>query len=88
MKYVNADVVFPEELLKEIRKYVKGGLVYIPSPEGDRKKWGENSGSRAYMVERNDGIRRAFAAGETLDQLSDHYCLSPESIKKIVYAKK
>lgn len=49
MKYINADIILPEELLKEVQKYVQGGMVYIPKPEGLRKKWGENSGSRVYL---------------------------------------
>jgi hypothetical protein len=88
MKYVNADIIFPEELLKEIQKYIHGGMVYVPKPQGFRKKWGENSGSRKYLNARNDEIRRKFADGETIDQLSDQFCLSYDSIKKIVYSKK
>ena len=48
MKYINADIILPEELLKEVQKYVQGGMVYIPKPEGLRKKWGENS-RRVYL---------------------------------------
>jgi hypothetical protein len=39
MKYVNADNIFPEELLQEIQKYIHGRMVYVPTPEGQRKKW-------------------------------------------------
>ncbi|WP_200893524.1 hypothetical protein [Paenibacillus terrae] len=48
MKYVNAVIIFPEELLREIQKYVHGEMVYVPTPRGLRKKWGENTGSRKY----------------------------------------
>jgi len=88
MKYVNADVILPEDLLKEVQKYVQGGMIYIPTPERSRKKWGENSGSRIYLKQRNDEIRRNFAAGANIDQLSDQFFLSSDSIKKIVYSKK
>ncbi|MGW8825063.1 CD3324 family protein [Paenibacillus lautus] len=87
MKYINADIILPEELLKEVQKYVQGGMVYIPKPEGLRKKWGENSGSRVYLKKRNLEIRQLFASGATIDQLSSQYCLSGDSIKKIVYTK-
>ncbi|WP_127594116.1 CD3324 family protein [Paenibacillus lautus] len=87
MKYINADIILPEELLKEVQKYVQGGMVYIPKPEGLRKKWGENSGSRVYLKKRNLEIRRLFASGATIDQLSSQFCLSCDSIKKIVYTK-
>ncbi|ANA82085.1 hypothetical protein PVOR_13804 [Paenibacillus vortex V453] len=87
MKYINADIILPEELLKEVQKYVQGGMVYIPKPEGLRKKWGENSGSRVYLKTRNLEIRQKFASGTTIDELSSQFCLSCDSIKKIVYTK-
>lgn len=88
MKYVNADLIFPEELLKEVQKYIPGGIVYIPKPNASKKKWGEQSGARAYLNHRNEQIRRMFADGLTISQLSEHYSLSCDSIKKIVYNKK
>lgn len=44
MKYVNADHVFPEALIRDIQKYIQSGLVYIPTPKSLHKKWGENTG--------------------------------------------
>ncbi|MBM7566856.1 CD3324 family protein [Paenibacillus sacheonensis] len=88
MKYVNADIILPEELLKEVQKYVQGGMLYIPTPERARKKWGENSGGRSYLSQRNDEIRKHFTGGANIVQLSDQFCLSCDSIKKIVYSKK
>ncbi|MFJ2043880.1 MULTISPECIES: CD3324 family protein [unclassified Paenibacillus] len=74
-------------LLNEIQKYMNGGLVYIPKSKGLRKKWGENSGSRKILNLRNDEIRQKFLDGDTIDQLSDRFCLSSDTIKKIVYTK-
>ncbi|WP_342481606.1 CD3324 family protein [Paenibacillus sp. FSL L8-0340] len=88
MKYVNADVILPEVLLKEIQKYIHGGMLYIPKPEGVRKKWGENSGSRRYLIARNNEIREQHAGGATARELSEQFCLSYDSIKKIIYCKK
>jgi len=88
MKYVNAEIIFPEELLLEIQKYIYGGMVYVPNPEGVRKKWGENSGNRHDLNQRNKKIRLSFSEGATINQLSDRFCLSYDSIKKIVYSKK
>lgn len=87
MKYVNADVILPEKLLKEIQQYISGGMLYVPKPEGTRKAWGASSGSRQYLKQRNDQIRQAFAQGATIDQLSEQFYLSYDSIKKIVYSK-
>jgi Mor family transcriptional regulator len=88
MKYIKAHSIFPEDLLKEIQKYVQGELVYIPNPEGVRKKWGEKSGYNKILSQRNDQIYKKFREGVSIDQLSDDYSLSYDSIKKIVYSKK
>ncbi|MFZ5354050.1 MAG: CD3324 family protein [Bacillota bacterium] len=87
MKYKKAHEVLPEKLLKEIQKYVKGEMIYIPSPPDSRKGWGEDSGSRAYLKERNSEIKQRFQQGITIDQLTLLFCLSYDSIKKIVYSK-
>lgn len=86
MKYVKADVL-PEKLLKEVQKYINGSMIYIPKPEGVRKEWGTNSGSRSYINHRNNEIRQKFSQGITIDQLSEQFFLSFDSIKKIVYSK-
>lgn len=88
MKYIQANVIFPENLLKEIQKYVQGEMIYIPKPEGIRKRWGENSGNREQLDHRNTKICEQFHEGATIDQLVDTFSLSYDSIKKIVYSKK
>ncbi|AWB44909.1 hypothetical protein DCC85_12215 [Paenibacillus sp. CAA11] len=87
MKYVNADVILPDHLIREIQKYVNGGMIYIPKPEDQHKKWGEASGGRKYLQQRNREIRLRFASGISIDQLAAQFCLSCHSIKKIVYSK-
>ncbi|GGP11659.1 CD3324 family protein [Oceanobacillus neutriphilus] len=87
MKYIKADYVFPEELLKEIQKYVNGELIYIPKLPEERKKWGEKTGTREYLDQRNAEIRRKFSDGMSIDKLTETFCLSYDSIKKIVYSK-
>lgn len=88
MKPIKAKSIFPEELLKEIQKHVQGELVYIPKVEGNRKKWGEKSGYKESLSHRNDGIRRKFRDGTTINELMEIYFLSYDTIKKIVYSKK
>lgn len=87
MKYVKAEDIFPRQLLEEIQKYVQGELVYIPNSKGVRKRWGENSGYRQYLNHRNCMIREKYANGLVLDQIAEEFCLSIESIKRIVYSK-
>ncbi|MDR0268139.1 CD3324 family protein [Paenibacillus sp.] len=87
MKYINADEIFPRELLKEIQKYVHGETIYIPRPIGTRKKWGEKNGNRALLQQRNDQIREQYAEGVSIIELADRFYLSYDSIRKIVYSK-
>lgn len=46
MKYVRIDRILPDDLVKEIQKYIQGEYVYIPSLPEKRKRWGEKSKSR------------------------------------------
>ena len=87
MKYENGKDILPDGLLREVQKYAQGKLVYIPISE-EKKPWGENSGYRNYLEERNDEIRIGFSKGMGMESLAENYCLSIESIKKIVYSRK
>ncbi|MBO5260243.1 MAG: hypothetical protein J6B26_07665 [Agathobacter sp.] len=84
MKYKNASHVLPDELLKEIQKYVEGEAIYIPKQE-EKKRWGEGSGARAFYKERNEKIQADYGQGITIEALADKYGLSLDSIKRIVY---
>lgn len=86
MKYKNASHVLPDELLKEIQKYVTGEVIYIPNPDG-KKKWGEGSGARQFYEERNRKIQADFQMGMAPEELMEKYGLSMDSIKRIVYKK-
>jgi Mor family transcriptional regulator len=88
MGYKKANNVLPQELLKEIQKYVQGELIYIPNSKGIRRKWGQNSGGREYLKERNSKIYNKFLLGSDVNKLADEYCLSVDSIRKIIYAKR
>jgi hypothetical protein len=35
-------MILPDNLVREIQKYIQGEYLYIPSEPGKRKKWGEN----------------------------------------------
>ncbi|NMO94255.1 hypothetical protein HII30_00440 [Paenibacillus lemnae] len=87
MKYVSASKILPDDLLHEIQKYVHGSVLYIPSPEGRRKKWGQVSGQREYLQKRNLEIKQLFRMGHSIQQLTDLYCLSEDTVRKIVYKR-
>jgi len=87
MKYVKAQTVFPKFLLDEIQKYVQGELVYIPKSPDSYKKWGDNTGTKNMIAQRNENMVHAFKAGFSIPQLAELYYLSEETVKKIVYGK-
>ena len=87
MNYENAADILPEDLFKRVQKFAAGKLLYIPESK-TKSSWGETSGYKQYLADRNQEIKNAFASGSTVEQLADKYNLSVESIKKIVYTKK
>lgn len=88
MNYINANKVLPENLIVEIQKYVQGKTIYIPKQETEYRGWGTSSGGRRLLDRRNAAIRNSFINGSSIQQLADEYCLSPETIKKIIYSNK
>jgi Mor family transcriptional regulator len=88
VKYVKVETVLPDSLVAEIQKYIQGEYIYIPSQGKVRKKWGENSGTRTCIENRNEDIRMKYTSGCKIMNLAQEFFLSVDSIKKIVYAKK
>ncbi|ERJ11751.1 helix-turn-helix domain of resolvase protein [Haloplasma contractile SSD-17B] len=84
MSYKNGAELLPPSLLKEIQKYIAGELVYVPKPNKKRAAWGELSGSRREIQNRNKEIYSLYMNGKTVSELALDYCLSEDSIKKIV----
>lgn len=84
MKYKNAAEILPEELLKEVQKYMDGDLLYVPKAS-PKKEWGIASGSKLYYIERNCRIRKDFQEGMTIQQLARQYGLAASTIKRILY---
>ena len=87
MKYNRAEDILPVELVVELQQYVQGGYLYIPAPNGSRRGWGELSGCRADLAQRNARIKLAFKQGQTLEELAERFYLSVSTIRKIVYSK-
>jgi len=85
MKYRKASEVLPDELLREVQKYVSGEALYFPQKPGERRKWGERTDSPKHYKERNSEIREKYARGAAVEALAGEYGLSVESIRKIVY---
>ena len=87
MKYKNAKVVLPDALVKELQNYVQGGYIYIPIEPKKQKRWGEVSGYRKELEERNKSIKEEYQNGITMEFLSEKYNLSISAVRKIIYQK-
>ena len=84
MRYRNASEILPDPLLKELQKYAGGETLYVPAA-GERKAWGEGSGTRRYYAERNGEIQQKYRRGIKVDALAAEYGLSEERVRKIIY---
>ncbi|WP_267901261.1 CD3324 family protein [Clostridium tagluense] len=79
--------LLPKSLLEEIQKYAEGCIVYIPNKAGNRRSWGDMTGTKSELLNRNIHIKIDFKDGILIDKLSEKYNLSVESIKKIIYSR-
>ena len=87
MKYINAKNLLPDALVKELQSYIQGGYLYVPADQAQQKRWGEASGYRQELQQRNCRIRAARRQGASLEHLAEQYCLSIHAIRKIIYQK-
>ncbi|NLZ49086.1 MAG: hypothetical protein GX895_09950 [Clostridiales bacterium] len=84
MAYKNGKEVLPASLLREIQKYIQGELIYVPTKEEVRKRWGEKNGTRENIRKRNLEIYKLYKEGFTLLELTERYNLCEDSIRKIL----
>ena len=83
LDYKNAKDLLPADLLKAVQKYADGTLLYIPQKK-KRSAWGEKNGTRFEFKQRNAEIGCQYRRGVSLQELSDKYCLSTETLRKII----
>ncbi len=81
MSYINANIVLPKELIKEIQKYVNGINLYIPKVPGVKNA---NSSYKLEILKRNQEIYEMFLNGEKVSKLATKYFLSEKSIYRIL----
>lgn len=87
MKYLNAQVILPDALVKELQNYVQGGYIYVPVEQEQQKRWGEISGYRQELEQRNQQIKEEYRCGVSMECLSEKHCLSLYTVRKIIYQK-
>ena len=84
MSYIKAEEILPEELIRQIQVYADGVYIYIPRKPGSRQAWGQGTGYKAELQDRNQMIRQDHAAGCSTVQLACKYHLSERSIQRIL----
>jgi len=86
MKYRNAAERLPAQLLQELQRHAPGELLYIPAKQ--RQPWGSATGASTLYARRNAEIRERYTSGlADIPALCDAYCLSDETVRKIIYQK-
>lgn len=61
---------------------------YIPRKDGSQKAWGEKSGARDSLRERNRRIYERYSAGADVGELCSEFYLSEQSIRRIISQEK
>lgn len=87
MKYINAKDLLPDALVRELQSYLQGGYLYVPADQAQPKRWGEVSGYRQELQQRNRRIVEEFQNGTSVEALAEKYFLSVSAIRKIIYQK-
>lgn len=88
MSYQNAINKLPKEVVELIQNYVQGEYLYIPKKENAKKSWGDNSGIKQELKDRNIMIYAEWKAGLKVKTLAEKYFLSEKSIQRIVLNEK
>lgn len=81
MSYINANIVLPKELIKEIQKYVNGINLYIPKVAESKSAC---SNYKLELFKRNQEIYEMFLQGERVSEIAAKYFLSEKSIYRIL----
>ena len=88
MKYIKGNNVLPEEMIKAIQEYVDGEFVYIPRKNDKQKAWGEKSGTKDMLKNRDTEIFQNHNEGMPIRKLAQMYYLSEQSIRRIIREQK
>ncbi|RDY24352.1 DNA-binding response regulator [Romboutsia maritimum] len=88
MKYEKAQNILPEDVIELIQKYIDGGYLYIPRKSSNKKSWGESSGTKNDLKKRNVEIFNKYKEGISVKELTKHYYLTENSIRRIIRQEK
>jgi len=88
MKYKKAQEILPQDIIELIQEYVDGGYLYIPTKKDTKKSWGEKSGIKKELSERNKEIFNKYNKGISVKELVNQYYLTKSSIRRIIRQQK
>ena len=88
MKYLKAQNVLPKEIITIIQEFIDGEFIYIPRKDGQQRAWGEKSGTKKSLKERNHQIYGDYIKGVSINALVSKYYLSEQSIRRIISLEK
>lgn len=88
MSYIKANEVLPQHIIKIIQQYIDGENIYIPKKDAARLDWGEKSGAKQELLQRNMRIYQDYLSGAKVSVLAKRYFLSDKSIWRIIRSMK
>jgi len=88
MQHIKANNVLPKEIIDLIQEYIDGEYIYIPRKEGKEKSWGQKSGTRHSLKNRNMEILKKHNDGVSVRELAEQYHLAEKSISRIIRQEK
>lgn len=84
MRYLKAQNILDEELVEAIQQHIDGVYLYIPRKVENKKPWGENSGIKQELMERNREIYNEFMTGTPISSIAESYYLTELTIRRII----
>ena len=88
MKYKKAQNILPKHIIELLQEYVDGEYLYIPTKNNTKKSWGEVSGLKKELNERNEEIFNKYQDGMEIKELISQYYLTESSIRRIIRQQK
>ena len=84
MSYKRAEQILPAEMIELIQHYADGVCLKKKKKKNTRRGWGERTGIREELKERNEQICLEYHKGAGVRELAERYFLSEKSIQRIL----
>ncbi len=84
MRYLKAQNILDEKLVEAIQQHIDGVYLYIPRKVENKKPWGETSGIKQELIDRNSRIYNEFMAGTSIHSIAESWFLTEHTIRRII----